>query len=360
MRVNENQPRSTKMSRDLGELVDEPLACPKCGYNLLGLTVGMPCPECATLIAKRRKTANDHMGNAPAAYLNTLASALVVFGVSGLLIPMGAMLSLAVGVNSGAYAALASVAVLPIAGMVILRKRVRPHLKLLPEGEMGEWVGLRRGIVVGYVCMYLTAGLFVLRGVTGIAIPDWVIFPLATASGAGLCLAAWHISLLADWARDDKRAQQFRSCSMGFGLYLFLNVIAVLVTGPLANLLSDVPLVKGLASFFGLIQAILSVFAFGCLLLIFIFSMLFASTVRWSIHNARTERERDARIAARNRKRAEELVARTAAASEAAAPEFETITPEEAGVTLIDSGADLEEAESDEDDREYNPYGLED
>ncbi len=356
--MNDHQPRSTKISRDISELVDEPLACAKCGYNLQGLSVGHPCPECGTLIAKRRRTADDHMGNAPATYLNTLASALIVFGISGLLIPLGGFLGI-IGVRSGAYSALASIAVLPIAGLVILRKRVRPHLKLKPEGEAGEWVGLRRGVLAGYVCMYLLAGLAALDAATGLTIPDWVFQPLLYAAGFGLCLAGWHISLLADWARDDSRANQLRACSMGFGLYLAINALGYVINMPIGGLFSGSPFAMGLGAVFGFVVFILSIFAFGCLLMIFVFSMLFASTVRWSIHNARTERERDARIAARNRKRAEELVARTAAASEAAAPAFETVSPEDAGVKLVDSGSDLDEQDH-EDDKDYNPYKLED
>jgi uncharacterized membrane protein len=299
------------------------------------------------------------MGHAPAGFLNTLASALVVFGVSGLLIPLGALLAI-VGVESGAYAALASVAVLPVAGMVILRKRVRPHLKLKPEGEAGEWVGLRRGVLAGYICMYIAAFLVIVDAATGLTIPDWVFTPLFYAAGVGLCLAGWHISLLADWARDDSRAQQLRACSMGFGLYLAINAAAFLIGLPLGGLFGGSAMAMGLGAVFGLVVTILSIFAFGCLLMIFVFSMLFASTVRWSIQNARTERERDARIAERNRKRAEELAARTAAASSAAAPAFTTVSPEEAGVTLIDSGADLDEQDSEDEEQDYNPYKLED
>ncbi|MFB3430166.1 MAG: hypothetical protein ABL309_04545 [Phycisphaerales bacterium] len=355
----QSKPRSTAMSADATEMVSEPMSCPKCGYNLQGLFVGNPCPECGMPIGRRRRVAEDKMGDAPAGYLNTLATALVVFGMSGLLVPIGLLLDL-FGLGYGAIVSMASLVVMPIAGLVILRKRVRPNLGNKAEADEEEWVGLRRIVVGGYACMYVFAALSLLNRLTSLSIPNLILLLPALGAGVGLCTAAWHISLLADWARDYSRAQQLRACSMGFGIYLFLYTLTFVIFEPLGGLIGTTPTAQGMHSILALIVTILSVFAFGGLLLVFIFSMLFASTVRWSIHNARTERERDARIAEKNRKRAEELAGRTAAASTAAGPAFESPTPEEAGVTLLDSGSDLDdEAAEEDDDREYNPYAIE-
>jgi len=355
--MSQNSSRSTAMSADVSEMIREPTACPKCSYDLQGLFVGMLCPECGTAITRRKKFVDDHMGNAPEGYLNTLAGALLVFGLAGLLVPIGALLDL-VGASTGRYVALASIAVLPVAGFIILRKRDRPHLKLHAQGEGAEWRELRIGCVVGYGFMYLLLLAFILEISKVFVSPGWVYTLLFSASGIGICLAAWHISLLADWARDEGRAQQLRACSMGFGLYLLINFIAFMVNDPLGGLFGMAYATEGLGVFLMLLTIMVSLVAFGCLLLIFLYSMLLASTVRWSIRNARTERERDQRIAERARQRAEEMAAKTAEASVNASRLFVAPDPKQAGVNLIDSGSDVEEPE--EDDEEYNPYQLED
>lgn len=355
--TEQSVPRSTAMSADAAEFIREPTPCAKCGYDLRGLFVGSKCPECGTVIGQRKKYIDDHMGDAPPVYLNTLASALVVFGVSGMLVPLGAFMGL-VGVRAGEYFAIASIAVLPIAGFVILRKRIRPRVKRRPGDTGEEWSGLRKGSAAGYIAQYLFLVFFIVHRATPLNVPDWIFFLLGTAMGVGICLAAWHISLLADWARDYGRAQQFRACSMGFALYLVINAVAFVVNAPLGGLFSLTPATAGFGVLIGLISTMVSVVAFGCLMLIFLFSMLFASTVRWSIHNARTERERDTRMAERARERAEELAARSDAASLKAAPLFEAPDPDEAGVVLLDSGSDIEEPEEEDEDK-YNPYGLE-
>lgn len=271
--MSQNPPRSTAMSADAAEMVREPMSCPKCSYNLQGLFVGSPCPECGTTISRRKKVVDDHMGYAPEPYLNTLAGALLFFGLAGLLVPIGALLDL-VGAPTGRFVMVVSLAILPLAGFVILRKRDRPHLKLHPQGEEAEWKGLRMACTVGYGVMYLLLLAFVLESATSLELPGWVYSLLFTASGVGLCLSAWHISLLADWANDDGRAQQLRACSMGFGLYLLINFIAFVVNNPLGGLFRMAYATEGLGIFLRLLSIMVSIVAFGCLLMIFVYSML--------------------------------------------------------------------------------------
>lgn len=356
--MTEYPSRSTKMSADLTEFIREPMACPKCRYDLQGLFVGGNCPECGTLIARRRKVADDKMGDAPASYLRLLSGALLAFGLSGLMIPVGMMMS-AMGSRYGLLMALGAMVVMPAAGLVILRRRERPYLEGKPEGAVSEWVWLRRTVAGGYGLQIFA---FVLAGVAGIAnweLSPWIGVILAVLIGAGICCSAWHISLLADWARDTARAAQLRACAMGLGLFLVAGVVSLVVSVPLRGVFGLTPTTEGMSRIIVILSVFLGFIGIGALFLIFIFTMLFSSTVNWAVTNAQTERERDQRLAERARERAEEMAKKSVGVARGSTV-AEGLAEASGGIDFATPEVPPSFEPEEDDGRQYNPYGLED
>ncbi|MFU8828251.1 MAG: hypothetical protein ACNA8P_02350 [Phycisphaerales bacterium] len=366
--MTQPQARSTGISADSAELIREPTPCVKCRYDLRGLFVGNSCPECGTTIVRKRKIVHDKMGDAPAAYLNTLSSALLVFGLCGLLIPFG-LISSAFGSEYGRFIALGALIVMPAAGMVVLRKRARPHLQGHPEGEKREWIELRRAIAIGYILQTLLVVTIIVGLVFGFVIPTWLLTMWVFVIGAGICASAWHISLLADWARDTSRAMQLRACSLGFGLYLILGLLSYIASVPLGGLFGLTPTTAGVPVLLSVLSFMFAFIGIGSLMLIFGFTMLFSGTVRWAVVNARTERERDQRMAERAKQRAKQMSSALDSVGTGDAPLFPLpdSSPSAGEDLLIPDGPDdfaapkppPSFAPDEDDDSKYNPYGLE-
>ena len=301
--------------------------CTNCEYDLLGLFVGSPCPECGRVIgAAPRVPKLDSINNASKAYLRRLSLAMLAMGLTGMLIGVicggsiafpaidvafrffssvfrqqnasnwsqqaannisPGMVSWAVLLVAGAYVASSAMVYLPRSDAIV-RKGT--------EAFATAWTPLRK-VVVGSQCAWILVAMFGIAEMhmTGFGL-GWIAAVCMLIAVGGIAPASWLLADHADWGNDSGAASRLRAVVW----MMTIGAGYTVVTGVLAAVGLSVGVLLFMWSW---IFAVL--FALG-VLIYFLSALQLAAGAHWAIINAEQEAQRDARMAERARKREQE------------------------------------------------------
>lgn len=224
---------------DVGLHIHEHLACPGCGYDLIGLRYRERCPECGRVITFIEPSAQDEgavseLIDAPVSYIATMQLGYLVM-VGALLLGLASAFGAAMGVGAGG----ALIAALLWLGGLALVARQRPRAEGAPLRREPEWWQLR-------LLTLLSQSAWVVAAALGwaIASPSSGSAPFPGTPGAagapaqpfgvdalyvvmlvcvGVGLAGWVpttmlLARYADWTRDGDLAMRLRGAAVSMGI----------------------------------------------------------------------------------------------------------------------------------------------
>ena len=153
--------KSENPGRVPGLVIDTDRGCPKCGYNVRGITVRQPCPECGRSVYFGLQSQPDHsLADAPYLYIRLMQA-----GMWGLFLSAfgaGAVYALRGGLADRLPLAMGAVATAWVASLAILcipRPHDREEDSPLPQIEL--W---KRCAAVGSQGLWIIAALLAMFG----------------------------------------------------------------------------------------------------------------------------------------------------------------------------------------------------
>lgn len=320
--------------------IEQDKPCPKCGYNLKGLTVGGVCPECGRAISvPQKRMLEDTLIDAPRAYLHrfaislsvaflglamsvlgifTIVSSAVVKGVFGFYQLGGIGMNMIVpSIPDRLFAVVFLVGAAMWAGGLLVATLPRPTPVDAQDSRKREWMRLRVGVGVTQAAWFVAAVLAFLLvylapqqpapGAGPSVSPSAWMGPVAgvalffTLTGiVGLIPTAVLLARFADWVPDTDLGWRMRTSAWSIAVFGTLLVLTG-VTPP------------GLPSFAGLIPFLLwisvgFVWAFFIIgLLVQFWSIGQLASAGWAAkENHRIREERDQRMLEKMRREKEE------------------------------------------------------
>ncbi|MFG0327530.1 MAG: hypothetical protein ACF8SC_09730 [Phycisphaerales bacterium JB037] len=247
-------PRELKATRT-GSVISDHRACPKCGYDLLGLRTGDACPECGRVIASppKRKSRVLTMADAAPAELRRLMTGLGFLFFSMLL-----------SIGSFAASALVDRQAPPLLGLVLGAAWFAGVVLVTPPRRKqdtggGTAKGLRwsaRITQAGWL------GASAISMIVDAASPGgWVLTTLQISAMVllwggtlGMLPLVMVLRRLAEWGMDDSLSERLRFIAMAFAAFGFAFVTA----GVTAELMPPVSYAAGLVVFVTLWLVIIS------------------------------------------------------------------------------------------------------
>lgn len=303
----------------LGRPIDTDRPCRKCGYNLIGLRAGHPCPECGTPIRVANLSGRfaDNMVDAPLEYLRQLRLGLGLLSAS-----------IVVGIAAAIGTFWAGPTILALAGLVSaplwfaggwLSTEPRPHDDaispdpILDHKKLRQVIRAAQALCVG-ASVLLFAGFVAQRMAIAAAAAPAVLVPLSApaawfyGTGAGVMLLSCFalipfgifLSALSDWAGHGPVSMQFRVTSVLLAMCAALGLICTI------PVIID-PLGSGITAVVAMWSGFLTAFATVFFLLLV---LRLANSVRWAVQNAVFAIDRDRRVAERKAREAEAMEAR--------------------------------------------------
>jgi len=205
-------------SRVPGWVIDTHRPCPKCKYDVFGLAIGQPCPECGKPIFFGLQTRPDFLlSDEPYWYLRMTRLALWMLFIA----PFGAGVVYAVQnfqdtIMPMALGAAASLWVGALALLAISRPPDRVDNVEPPQINPGL-----RMAAVGSQTLWLVAA-FLMTFATTVAWAQTVAVFVALAAGVGVIFAMLFVAEVADYAGDADRGKKLTRMAIVFAVLVGL------------------------------------------------------------------------------------------------------------------------------------------
>jgi hypothetical protein len=278
--------------------------CRKCNYDLTGLGIGMPCPECGTAIGSTKRTVSvirsDSIAYASMPYLRRTSAAALTLGFSGLGMLVFSLVNALFDPKYVAWTMFFACGAHTIGSAYVFMPRRNAEAPAGVEPFGARWSPLRI-ITIALQCVWIPAGIFIAAGYTfQIEVLEWIAIGCVVVGIYGIMPASWLLADHADWANDVSLALRLRAVAwmMGFSTIYFLIGFSLSALGNGIGLL-----MLSLGFFINLLFPI-------AMALYYISAMQYASNASWAVINAREEADRAGRMAERALKQEAEAIRR--------------------------------------------------
>lgn len=216
--------RSDNPGRVPGMIIDTDRACPKCGYNVRGLSVGKPCPECGRPIYFGLTAKVEHrLADAPYWFIRLQSVGLWVIFAGAVMLALVAGAWESLEWDGLTTAALAIVGVLWVAGVGAVCMP-RPNTRNEGTETPQESRVLRLAALVSQSLWLVAAGLSTLTGVP--AALDAAIGAMVIA-GLGVIPTMFLLANHAEYIGDPDRGRKLSWLATVLAIFIVLYALGL-------------------------------------------------------------------------------------------------------------------------------------